>query len=1182
MRPTILITALYLAAALSRPSVGAAQTLAAQPEPAATSATPDRLDPLSRPAGLAVRGVPLARALASLSESSKIQVAFSPSLMDKNADKVTCDCARVSVREALDEMLRFTSFSYALTHGQVFVYVKQPLELPLEDPSVPQGAKLNLLAMASGPAVAPAGSVTGIITDRASGRPLPGAQVFIPGTGLGGLSNQQGRFLIPNVPDGVHTLRIEMLGYVTVTQSVTVQPGATVNLSFALEQTALALGEIVVTGVASATPKAELPFTVEQLDFSRELAVIPTSPQTMLQGRIAGASVISGSGQPGEDADIVFRAPTSITGGQGPLLIVDGVITSGRLSDINPRDIANIEIVKGAAAASLYGSRAQAGVINITTKRGAASQERTKFTFRTEHSANSMQHALAAKTHHSYKMTADGKHFADITGKPITNLNQRVQDDGGDGSNAWKTFSINPYPEDWPVISVVDQFFSPGNQGSIYGAVEGSSGNLSYRLSASVGKEEGVIKFHDGTRNKNFRLNLDHKFRPDLTISFSGYYANVNQDLIEQGTGGILRSLSTIAPLYNLLEIDPADCDLMASEGPPGAKTTNILYTLKTDQDSRVRDRFMGGLQGHFTPLSWLTFEGNASYDRSSVDERHIRPKGFKRMDDDGLPLPPDEGSYRRSQSLTEEQNMSLTASVNRSFGDFTSRSQFRYLYESRAEDGWSGGGTEFAVIGVPRLGLLKGSTQLDSYQSNTTAEGYFGITSLGYKSRYMVDLLLRRDGCSLFGSNERWQTYHRYSAAWRMSEEAWWPISWLTEFKPRYSVGTAGGRPRFEAQYQTYAVDRGQISPRILGNADLRPELATERELGLDLVVGQRLTANVSFIRTKVDDQLLLVPLPGYYGFTSQWQNAGTLNSKTWEATLEGALIQRENVVWTSFLNYSRSRQIISHLGVPPYQIRYLRSTMYVVEGEPLGSFYGKRWAGQCSDLGPSVNCADFDVNDDGYLVYVGAGNSWKDGNGKKLWGTVGQSNGKFYNWGSPLAALPWPEVVKMGDSEPDFNLSWGNQFRIGGLAINTLVEGVFGPSLYSTTLQWGGGQGEEDQASKPEYERKPLSYYFTLYDVNINNTHWVRDASFVKIREISARYTFSRNQTERLLGRLAPQDVTINLTGRNLHTWTPYEGYDPEVGQASFLGSAVVGRVDEYSYPNFRSFGVDVELSF
>jgi TonB-linked SusC/RagA family outer membrane protein len=1055
------------------------------------------------------------------------------------------------------------------------------------------GLVLGLLASAAAlqpsrlAAQAQTGSISGSVVDRATLRPVPGAQVHIPALQRGALTNTTGRYTLTGVPVGQHTVQVNIIGYSEATAQVTVTNAAAVEANFEIDQRALALNAIVATGVAAETPRTQLPFTVDRLDFSREMAVVPISPEALLQGRVAGAKITRGSGQPGEDADIVLRGPTSISGGQSPLIIVDGVITSGSLADINPQDIADMEVVKGAAAASLYGSRAQAGVINITTKRGVSTQDGTHYTLRSQFSANSMQHTIERTQSHPYKMTADRLQYARANGTPVTRAADRILDDGADGSNAMRAFAMNPYP---PGLfrDVVKQFFTPGNQSSTYAAVEGRNGPFNYRLSASYGREEGVIQFHEGTTQKSFRLNLDHQMSDALSVAFSGYYANTDQDVIEQGTGGILRSLTNLDPTFDLLEIDPADGDLRPVVGTPGFATTNILYTLKTDQDTRNRERYMGGIEAHYAPLSWLSFEGNVSYDRNTIDEQHIRPRGFKRADTETLePLTPDPGRMSRIATAVDEMNASATASITQTFGDFTSRSRLRALYERHEEDWWSGSGTSFSVVGVPRFGLLTSLDDIDSSFSRTRAAGFFAITSLGYQNKYLIDLLARRDGSSLFGENQRWQNYYRFSGAYRMAEEPWWPVSLITEFKPRYSVGTAGGRPRFEAQYQTYAVDRGQISPRILGNADLKPELATEHEFGLDMVFGSRVTTTFNYVDTTVKDQILLTPLAGYYGFTSQWRNAGTLKSKTYEASLETAIVERPNFVWTSFVNADRTTQVISELNVPSFQIRQLRATMYVVEGEPLGVYYGRKWATGCADLGPSADCSVFDVNDDGYLVYVGAGNSWMDGFSKKLWGTTGTTNGNTYDWGKPLAALPWPEATKLGESMPDFAASWGNNISWNGLAASLLFQGEFGPEIYSTTGQWETTSGiptgkSGDQGSKPEYARKPVGYYSTLYDVNIPNSHWVKDGTYVKLRELSLRYTLNRDLLRRFLGSVSPMSATVNLVGRNLHTWTSYEGYDPEVGRSDFLGSAVVGRIDEYSYPNYRSFGIDFELVF
>ena len=218
------------------------------------------------------------------------------------------------------------------------------------------------------------GAVTGTITDSESLSPVAGAQVFVAGTAVGTLSGAQGTYRLEGVPAGQQTITVRLIGYRELSQAVTVQSGQVATADFAVTQTALRLQDIVVTGVVGETPRVKLPFTVERLN-PADMPVPAADASSLLAGKGAGISVMSGSGQPGQEAGITLRGPTSINAAgrsQSPLIVIDGVIQSesATLADVGALDIESVEIVKGAAAASLYGSRAQNGVIEISTKRG--------------------------------------------------------------------------------------------------------------------------------------------------------------------------------------------------------------------------------------------------------------------------------------------------------------------------------------------------------------------------------------------------------------------------------------------------------------------------------------------------------------------------------------------------------------------------------------------------------------------------------------------------------------------------------------------------------------------------------------------------------------------------------------------------------------------------------------------
>ncbi|MDH3224042.1 MAG: TonB-dependent receptor, partial [Gemmatimonadota bacterium] len=547
-------------------------------------------------------------------------------------------------------------------------------------------------------------------------------------------------------------------------------------------------------------------------------------------------------------------------------------------------------------------------------------------------------------------------------------------------------------------------------------------------------------------------------------------------------------------------------------------------------------------------------------------------------------------GNISQSGTLREEFNGSLTVSTNRQFGDLTMRNRGRWLVERLDRSGSSAAGSGLPVDQVPRLGIVTGTPEIDSFEESIRSEGFFLINQFTYKERYVGDFLIRRDGSSLFGTDERWQTYWRISGAWRMGEESWFPISWLNEFKPRYSIGTSGGRPSFEAQYQTFAIERGQLVPVTLGNPDLKPELATEQEFGLDMVIAQRVRVEANYVDTKVEDQLLLVPQPSSQGFEAQWRNAGTVESDTYELSLEAALLDTEDIRWTARLNLDQTKSVITELNTPAFEITnpgLSRARMLVQEGESIGSFYGFKFLSSCADLPTGLPCDQFDINDFGQLVWVGAGNTWKDGIAKNLWGTVGVLDGRAFRWGFPIEPdLDSPlRFTKLGDSQPDLNVSLSQDFQWRNLGASFLLDGEWGAQIYNFSQHWQCRDWHcelADMRGVPDERKKPITYFGALQARNSPNSFFAEDADFVKLREVSIRYTVTEDRLPDMMRGLGFTQATINFIGRNLKTWTDYRGFDPEVGVDTFGGSAVVGRVDEWFVPNFRSFGIDLELIF
>ncbi|RMH16866.1 MAG: SusC/RagA family TonB-linked outer membrane protein, partial [Gemmatimonadetes bacterium] len=758
------------------------------------------------------------------------------------------------------------------------------------------------------------------MTDASTGQTLESAQVFIDALNMGALSNNSGRFLLLNVPVGTHELKVQLIGYEDAVQTVTVSANQTTTVNIEMTATALQLQEIVVTGVAGETPRVKLPFTVEKVDFE-EMPVPQPSAEALIAGKVPGARVVRGSGKPGDGASILLRGPTSITGSQAPLIIVDGVITDNRLADIDALDVESIEIVKGAAAASLYGSRAQNGVVQITTRRGSNLRtDQARVTVRNEYGIQQLGNKIGLSKAHPYKI--ENGSYVDQDGNPIP-FGPGVVLENGDPDI---TFQDNEFLG--PTFDQIDRFFDPGDQFSNYVAVEGKTGTTNYRASLSNTREQGIVDGHDGFHRRNFRLNLDHTVSDNLDVSLNTFYATSKQDDSDAGTFFALTFMGANA---DLLATD--EDGTLKIQPDPLSLEDNPIYLIRNQSFTDRNNRFMGSIFIRYSPLSWFEVEGNYSLDRAEFRQNNIIPKGFKQID-----AAPSLGTLTQSSNISNDINASITASINKTFGDLTTRTRIRWLVEDQHSEGFSASGQDLAATDVPVLNNVVGDKQVTSFTQDIISEGFFFITALDYQGKYVGDVLVRRDGSSLFGPDERWQTYFRGSVAYRMAQESWWPFDFIDEFKVRYSYGTAGGRPQFAAQYETFSVSGGQITPVTLGNKALKPELSTEQELGAEFVLWNKIAGGVTYATSTVEDQLLQVPLPGFAGFQSQWRNAGELESTTWEAYLETSLIERPDLGWSTRINFDRTRQKITKLNVPPFRNGFF----WVRAGEPLGAMYG------------------------------------------------------------------------------------------------------------------------------------------------------------------------------------------------------------------------------------------------
>jgi TonB-linked SusC/RagA family outer membrane protein len=1052
------------------------------------------------------------------------------------------------------------------------------------------------------------GSVRGAVTELGTERPLTGVQVFVPGTSVGTLTDQNGRFLLVNVPAGSQTVRATLIGYAEADRTVEVVAGQTAAVNIRLESSAIALQEIIVTGVSGATIQAKVPFDVARIDDS-DIQVAPTTAAGAIQGKVAGATVVQGSGRPGTAPSILLRGAKSIDASgrsQEPLYIVDGVILGEEMVDISSLDIESIEVIKGAAASSLYGSRAANGVVQIQTKRGAGvGDDAVRYTIRSEMGTSQLPGEFWLTKSHQY-LVEDGMFVQANTARTRCNyiecqgsIRLAGQAAGSATPDLWNTYQNVAWPG--TTYDQVDRFFTGGDFLQNYVSASGRSGATNYHVSYNNLDDPGVMMGHGGLNRHNFRVNLDQAVRENISVSASAFYSLANLDPREGELFDLTRMKAGIDltacegdPTTSCLN-DPENLMLLAD--PQNSESPNPLYSMLIPDYDRNRDRFLGSVDLRWTPIDFLDLDSNVSYDRLNQDQDNFFPKGYRTVTPSaGV----NEGALTRDARETEAFNASVTGTMRFNLGqNVSNRTQLRYLFEEQNFTRTQTAGNTFTVDDIrefPNLDPEKITAY--SYDQNVLSDGYYAITNFDIMDRYIIDALVRNDGSSLFGPDERRQWYYRLAGAWRMSQESWFNFPALDELKLRYAYGTAGNRPRFEAQYETFSVSGGRISPITLGNTALKPEFSIEQEAGVDAAfMGGRAVVGLTYANTVTEDQILRVPLPAYSGFSTQWRNAGTLESNTIEASLDARLMQTDNFLWSARVLFDRTRSEITELNTRPFTYgvggQGLGDVYYAREGEELGTFYGVPFAQSCEDLPVDMSCDGFTVNDEGYLVWVGAG-----GLDANAWGSMSDVlvRGAAVRWGTPFRGECTDRVTEersfsfcpLGRSVPDYKVSFSSSASYGGLSLYGLIDSEQGFDVYNQPLQWATFRhtsGQCDQGGVPIADAKPLGYCDALYQTSglIPSTEYVEDGSYVKLRELALRYTVGAGQLGRLPAINQLSGLTFSLTGRNLYTWTDYRGYDPEVGETGGdTGSAALARVDGYNYPNFRTWILGVELNF
>lgn len=974
--------------------------------------------------------------------------------------------------------------------------------------------------------------ITGVVKDN-NGEPLPGVNIVIKGTTNGVITDMDGRFRISAHQGAI--LVITYIGYVKQEIKTTGR-----ELKVTLVEDSQTLNEVIVTGVAVGTSKQKLGFSIEKVSSDKLLKVPATDAASALQGKVAGVRITKSSGAPGSESDIQLRGVKTIFGSSNPLFIVDGILTENGLSDVNAEDIESIEVLKGAAASSLYGSRAANGVVSIITKRGTSMEAgKVQVDFRTEY----------------------GKNFLGFVPERSNSTNRQIK-------NSEVIFGVtdpdqvydNPYPK---VYDHIDQFFNPGDYLTTHLALKGTTQNnkMSIYTAVQTTKEGGVVKMVDGIDRTNIRLNVDYRIMDNLVFTTSNLYTKTTTD--NRAGGGMFGALYRSDPSANLLAPNEDGSPYLVNVNKIN-EIVNPLYQIANSKDESTSEKLMSYFALKYDPTDYLTFSASYGTTRGTGESLYLTPKGRLNYE-----LKQEPGYISRSMWKNVEQTVTIDASFYKKFGNFNTRLKLQYLYESSYSSSLNGGGGALGLGGMDITSVNLSSNQFaSSGVYKNIANNIAGMFVADYKDKYILDALVRRDASSLFGADVRWQTFYRMAGAWRITQD--FNISGINEWKLRASYGVAGLRPPYEAQYEVFSLQNGVPgNMETLGNSKLKPAFSKEMEIGTDIRFLNRFNFSVNYSVANNTDQILKVPVTPLTGAAFQWQNAGTIQTKVWEASLNADVLNAKDWNWNLGLTFDKVKQKITKLNCTPYMLDGTR--FRIEEGIDFGVLYLDKFARSLNEVAnqvPEGRKIDevFAVNNQGFVVR------------RDQIGTIDETPVKVKDDNGNIVALPTKSMT------PNFNLNLNTTLSYKGFTLYMLWGYQNGGSIYNHSVRYTTEPKLFDQAGKPWNEVKAATYYSNggqqIGMLGWDNDVLVFDASFLKLRELSLSYDFKIKALQPFV-----KNMRVSVIGRNLLTFTKYPGYDPEgvsADKSKGVDSNSFRLESNEQYPLYRTVTGSIAFTF
>ena len=775
------------------------------------------------------------------------------------------------------------------------------------------------------------GTVSGLVLDGATSQPIANAQVMARGTRIGALSDAEGAFRLAGLSGDSVTLHVRMLGYGELVENVAV--GAT-DVRLLLTKAALELDQVVVTGTAGGAQKRTLGNSVDQLGVDAVQKTMPVNEvQSLINGRSSGVTVAPGTGMVGAGPRIRIRGVTTLSLSDQPLVYVDGIrvnnnVASGplnqgygsgsisRLGDFSPEDIESIEIIKGPAAATLYGTEAANGVIQIITKKGKVDAP-AEWDVSVRQGANWFQNPEGRVP----------ENWGYDENDQLVHVNL-VELEAARGTPLFRTGHLQDYDL----------------------SMKGGSARTRYFVSGQYQRNQG-IDVNNNVWRYNMRSNLGLQLSDKWSIDASLGYVKASIGLANDiGSGTLFNTMFST-------NVDIGGPRRGFRSSPP-----EVFHTRSVAEQGL--DRFTGSVIVNHNPLDWLTqrltlgldqtqeVNSTTSYYLSGEDAAFFSPTsamGSKSRDDVGATV------------NTVDYGITANASIS---PDISSATSFGLQYFRRATNTLGTTGSQFTGPGLTTLTGTALTHATEDIIENVTVGSYIQ-EQVGWKDRLFVTAALRVDNNSAFGEDFKWVTYPKGSVSWVVNEMPFWNVDAIGTLRLRAAYGASGHQPDAFAALRTFqpvtiSGGEGGVTPQFVGNPSLKPERGRELEMGFDAgMFNERLGLHFNFYSGRTDDAILLKPLAPSNGFPgSQYVNAGSLKNRGVELTLDAQVVQRESFAWDVGFNISHnSNEVLdvsatasgiddngasyikfsSNLDTPGIHLRHQ-------EGYAAGSYFGRK----------------------------------------------------------------------------------------------------------------------------------------------------------------------------------------------------------------------------------------------